>query len=996
MQSPLAAPGEPFRLGLFFKLLAFAAVVAIATFIAPLGAAILRVATRLPDQVWMSILLCVVYLLISRLFLHSFERQPLRAIGVGFDRPWFRQAFLGLFIGAALVALAWLGLIAAGATWKFNPDFRAQLLRFVLSGVFACGVGAYEEVLCRGYAMQVLYRWKPAAGIILPGLYFVAVHLPQEGGTAPLAIVNMFLAHLVYVVCFLRTRSLWLGIGIHIAWNFFLAFVFGMPISGLKTTAMVMRTEMPHSLLTGNVFGPEAGLIVTAVLALAAILLWKLLPQKHPFPSLIDTPPIGAEATVGPNAIGPQLRRFPALDILRAIAVFGILPMNIQGFALHDAAVLNPNACAWTDNINVGVWVVTTALFGRKDLMLFAMMFGAGILMITDRAAAAGRGALQLHVQRMAALVLIALVHAYLIWSGDILFTYAVCGMIVFACRNWSAKQLLLAGSVLFLVPMVLLVGAQMALPMFGPETQAKVLGSFHPTPEKIQEHYEVFRGGWGVQMSVRAGNALAQHTVLLLLAMGWVAAGMMLVGMGLYRLGYLSGERDRASYVRLLLWTAPVGILLTALGFWINFAQGWRPEFSMLIGRLPGELGAPLLALATVALVMLLFGRREHGWLARSLAAVGQMSLTNYLAHSIILTIIFYGTGFGMIGRLDRVQQLGIIVAIWIVQMLYSPLWLKYFRFGPAEWLWRSLTYVKLQPMRRSAAILLTIFVAATTTSARAQSLAESSSTHIKAHAVEISAADPAAALLPILKDRRVITIGEIHGTVEMPHFALEVSRLLLNADRDVALGLEIPINHQEYIDEARASGSAVKLRETPFFQRPFQDGRSSRAMADLIVESGRLPNLAVFAFDRSDLSLSLKERDQQMAENVLEFMARHPRHIVILFAGNLHTKSTIGTPFDAEFRPAGYFLTHLPHSPLRISDVASLLIQAGRGSYWICPSPDPAGCGSRDFVNEGSPYVTANDWSRYMVPEEDSATGYTHTVFLRSVSASPPLKQE
>lgn len=714
MQPPNSANRSQPGLALFWKLLAFAAIVAIGTVAVQFAALFVKTATRVSDKIWAPLLLFVAILLISRLFLRVFERQSLRAIGIGLDRPWVRQALLGVLLSAIMMTAAWCGLIAAGATWQFNAELGKHLPQFVLAGVFAIGVGAYEELLCRGYAMQLLYRWKPAWGVLVPGLFFVAVHLPHAGGTAPLAMFNMFLAHLLYVVCFLRTRSLWLGIGIHVAWNFFLAFVFGMPISGMKTAAVVIRTELPHSLFFGNEFGAEAGLMITAVLGVATVLLWKLLPQRHPVPSLIDAETATAETPLEARtvpeqgsplapALVPQVSRLPALDILRAIAVFGILPMNIQGFALHDSAVLNPNACAWTDPLNVGVWVVTTALFGRKDLMLFAMMFGAGILMITDRCVAAGRSALQIHVQRMAALVLIALVHAYLIWSGDILFTYAVCGMAVFACRNWPPKRLLLAGSALFLVPMVLLVVGQLAFPMLNAEMRAEVVASFEPSAEAINRHYDVFRGSWLAQMPARVSGALTQHTVLLLLAMGWVAAGMMLVGMGLYRLGYLTGQRSRDSYVRLLVWTATPGLVLTAFGFWINFEQQWRAEFSMFIGRLPGELGAPLLALATVAAVMLFFARREKSRLAESLAAVGQMSLTNYLMHSVILTFLFYGTGLGWIGTLDRAGQLGIIVAIWLVQMVYSPIWLTYFRFGPAEWLWRSLAYVEWQPMRRS-----------------------------------------------------------------------------------------------------------------------------------------------------------------------------------------------------------------------------------------------------------------------------------------------------
>lgn len=712
---PLAIASRPeTRLALFWKLFAFAAAMLVGHFVAQFGAILLRRATRISENLWQPVLLLGIVLLVSALFLRVFERQSLRAIGIGPDRPWMRQTLLGLLLGFALVALIWCVLVGTGhATWHVNEELPKRIPQLFLAGVFAFAIGIYEEALCRGYALQILARWNRVVGVTVTGLYFVAVHLFHPGGTSPLVLINMLLVHVLYVVCFFRTRSLWLGIGIHVAWNFTLANVFGMSVSGRTMSATFFRTELPPSALAGNVFGPEAGLVVTAVLAIAVLLLWRVIPSRRASPCLLGeealepdaatlTPPLDRRAEYAQPALGPQSNRFRALDILRAVAVFGILPMNIQGFALHDSAVLNPYACEWTSPSNVAVWVATSALFGRKDLMLFAMMFGAGILMIADRFASAGRSSLQIHVQRMVALMLIAGIHAYLIWPGDILFTYSICGLLVFACRRWTSTRLLGAGIALFTVPILLLVFAQWMLPLIREDWRTALLSAYHPSTEVIAEYYQTYRGSWLSQMPLRVSGALVQHSFLLLIAMGWISAGMMLVGMGLYRLGYLTGERGRDGYWRLLAWTAPSGALLTLFGFWLNFWQEWRAEFSLFIGRLPGEIGAPFLALACIAVVMLIFSNRENSCVAASLAAVGRMSLTNYLMHSVICTFLFYGTGLAWIGRVDRVQQLFIVLAIWLVQMVYSPIWLTYFRFGPAEWLWRSMAYVGFQPMRK------------------------------------------------------------------------------------------------------------------------------------------------------------------------------------------------------------------------------------------------------------------------------------------------------
>lgn len=702
----------PPRLALFWKLFCFSAIVLIGHFVAYGGAILLRVGTDVSATIWQPILMTGVALLISARFLRAFERQSLRAIGIGFDDAWLRQLTTGLILGAALVVLVWITLVSTGhATWHANEHLLRHVPHLLVAAVISLAVAVSEEVLYRGYGFQVLYLWNRGAALLVTGVLFVAIHLFQPGGASPWVALNMLLGHFFFAAYFLRTRSLWPCIGVHFAWNFTLAFVLGMPISGRRSVASLLRTDVSESILGGREFGPESGLMMTVVFAVATVLVWRLVPRKRPIPRLVDSDTSAAPTTEGEAlprtrnealvpALTPQLDRFGALDVLRALALFGILTFNIQGFALHDSAAMNPYACSWTDPLNVAVWVVSTALFGRKDLMLFTMLFGAGILMVADRCAAAGRGAMQIHVQRMAALMLVGLVHAYLIWPGDILFAYSVCGLLVFACRRWSARRLIAIGALLFLVPLVLLVVAQVVVPHLREEWQATIWAGYSPGAESVARYYEVYRGSWWSQMSERVPAAIAQQTALLFMAMGWVSAGMMLVGMGLYRLGYITGGASRRSYWRLLSWTLPCAAILTGGGYWLNFREGWRAEFSFLIGRLPAELGAPLMALACLAAAMLLFSRSKEHWLGKAFAAVGRMSLTNYLTQSLIGSFLFYGTGLGWIGQVDRVRQGLIVLVIFAFQLGFSSIWLSRFQFGPVEWLWRSMAYVRRQPM--------------------------------------------------------------------------------------------------------------------------------------------------------------------------------------------------------------------------------------------------------------------------------------------------------
>ncbi len=716
-QSP-TSDRRTFQLALFWKTVAYALVLLAGHFATPVLAIILASVVRVSPTLLEPVLSAMLVLATTALFLRYLDHKPIRALGIGFDRPWFRHLLLGLFLGVFLVSLVWAVFVAAGlASWTANKSITQATPKLVAGGVFSLAVALYLETLFRGYVFQILARWNQLPAILITGIGYVFIQALQTNSLTPIAAVNTFLAHLLFVVCFLRTRSLWLGVGVHFAWNYALGFVFGMPIGGRVAGASLFKTDMMQSVWTGGSQGPMAGLAMTLLLACSTTALWRLLQQHHPKPSLLDRDEdavvgkpanalVGSTSSLFRPAIGPQSSRIQAIDVLRGLAICGILPLNMQMFALHDAAVLNPYACEWTDSLNVGVWVALNTLFGRKDLMLFSMLFGAGILMVTDRFDESRRSAIPIQLQRMTALMLIGLIHAYVLWPGDILFTYAICGLLVFWFRRLRAIQLLWIGFGFYAVPMLFIVAGHFAFPFFPESLQTSIVASFNPSIEAILEYYETYRGSWIQQMPSRAGVAMTEQTLVFVMAMGWVAAGMMLVGMGLYRLGYMTGERARGSYVRLLVFASVAGTALLTLGFYINFQQDWRPEFSFFLGRLPGELASPIMALAWIAVVMLLCRKGTQNWLASGLASVGRMSLTNYLMHTVFCSLIFYGDGFGMIGRLDRVEQLLVSISIWIFQLVCSPLWLRYYRFGPVEWLWRSMAYAQFQPMRNSVSV--------------------------------------------------------------------------------------------------------------------------------------------------------------------------------------------------------------------------------------------------------------------------------------------------
>ena len=266
-----------------------------------------------------------------------------------------------------------------------------------------------------------------------------------------------------------------------------------------------------------------------------------------------------------PANAGPVLQsdRIASIDVLRGWAVLGILVMNIQFFAMPGAAYMNPLALGGLTLTDWSIWGVAHVLFDRKFMTIFSMLFGAGVVLMTTRnETATGRSAGR-HYRRMLVLLAFGLAHAYLLWYGDVLYCYAMCGLVVNSASGWT-----------------------------------------------VQDSF--FRG--------------------------------------------------------------------TQFNYWasIPVSLGW------------------------VGLVMLICKHQVWTHLTGRLAAVGRMALTNYLLQTVICTTIFYGHGLGRFGRIDRPGQMGVVLAVWLFQLGVSPIWLRRFRFGPMEWLWRSLTYGRFQPMRQ------------------------------------------------------------------------------------------------------------------------------------------------------------------------------------------------------------------------------------------------------------------------------------------------------
>ncbi|WP_016946905.1 DUF418 domain-containing protein YeiB [Klebsiella pneumoniae] len=372
------------------------------------------------------------------------------------------------------------------------------------------------------------------------------------------------------------------------------------------------------------------------------------------------------------------MERNVTLDFVRGVAILGILLLNISAFGLPKAAYLNP---AWSGNASLSdawTWALLDLLAQVKFLTLFALLFGAGLQLLLPR----GKRWIQ---SRLTLLALLGFIHGLFFWDGDILLAYALVGLVSWRMVREAhhVKSLFNTGVVLYLTGIAVLV-------LLGLISGTAANRSWALDAANLQyEQYWKLHGGMEA-VSNRA-DMLSDNLLALGAQYGWQLAGMMLMGAALMRSGWLKGQFSLRHYRR-------TGALLVAAGMAVNlpaiFAQwylAWDYRWCAFLLQAPRELSAPLQAIGYAALAWGYWPQLCRFRLVGAIACVGRMALTNYLLQTLICTTLFYHLGLFM--RFDRLQLLAFVPPIWAVNLLVSSLWLRRFRQGPVEWLWRQLT---------------------------------------------------------------------------------------------------------------------------------------------------------------------------------------------------------------------------------------------------------------------------------------------------------------
>jgi len=428
------------------------------------------------------------------------------------------------------------------------------------------------------------------------------------------------------------------------------------------------------------------------------------------------------------NQLGPVTgaERIRSLDVLRGVALLGILLMNITGFGLVFWAYVDPTIQGGSEGYNLYAWVMNNMFFEGTMRAMFSMLFGVGMVLMTSRMINKGGGieVADIYYRRTIWLLIFGVIHGYIIlWTGDILFAYGLYGLFLFPFRNTSPKKLIMAAAILTLIGVALAsYGYSKDMKHLEQYTKAQSYENESDIPEDIKEGKEAWealvtemktpeekvledtesmhKGYFDIVLFLAPVNRFMQSTFNYDYN-PWDILAMMLLGIALYKLRVITAELSYKSYLIMMVVGYGIGLSVnyyeTMLILNDNFSV---PSFhkagrTYAIGRIAVSFGH-------IGLVMIFCKLNIIVFLKNALAAVGRMALTNYIMHSVICAIIFTGVGFSMFGKLQRYELYYVVVSIWIFQLIVSPIWLKYYRFGPLEWMWRSLTYKQIQPFKR------------------------------------------------------------------------------------------------------------------------------------------------------------------------------------------------------------------------------------------------------------------------------------------------------
>lgn len=392
--------------------------------------------------------------------------------------------------------------------------------------------------------------------------------------------------------------------------------------------------------------------------------------------------------------------RIESLDVLRGFAILGILIVNAPYFAGTFHAAMMPNAIPLAVNQStLWSWLVMHTFFEFKCITLFSMLFGVSLYLVGGERSDKEKGA-QLR-RRLSWMVVFGLIHGLLIWYGDILFNYAICGFIVMLARSWKPRTLLIWGLFWTLLSSGLIGLMVWSMQFAPPEALAQQAAMMSLTAEQFATFKAAITGGplstlmqnidWWISFFLQSLIFITPRTV-----------GIMMIGLALFKWGFMSGKGPVWLYVLFLVLGAGSFAAMWMLGL-KEFEAGFPVHMMQGEGILMTSLLSPFGTLFYISLFVLLLKVNAIGFLLGILAATGRMAFTNYIAQSLIMTTIFWRLGY--FGEVSRPDLWLVVGGVWVAQLIWSPIWLSIFAMGPLEWVWRCLTYKRWVPITKSKA---------------------------------------------------------------------------------------------------------------------------------------------------------------------------------------------------------------------------------------------------------------------------------------------------
>lgn len=382
--------------------------------------------------------------------------------------------------------------------------------------------------------------------------------------------------------------------------------------------------------------------------------------------------------------------RIEQMDVLRGIAVLGILIMNIKGFALVSSMYINPLA---TGPISQAEWLlfgVERLFVDYKFLAIFSIMFGAGIALLDQKLVQAHRGAFSYQFRRLFLLAIIGAMHAFILWYGDILLSYAVCGLVALLFVRLPVKLLLGLALLMAAVPVWYFIQGQISIQGASPDAIKSMVASFWvPSQSSIESEVAGYTGALSQQFEARLSSLKFMLLYLFPRENFWKSTSLMLLGIALFKSGFFYGLWNKTRYLTWGLSFTAAGLVITSFGLYQDVQSGFAIQTSLNSGRMYLYVGSIPMGVGYAALFYYLYPKISF-FQQSGLASVGRMALSNYIMQTIICTFIFYGWGLGLYGQFGVLTLLLLVLAIWVGQYFLSSWWLSKHSQGPLERIWR------------------------------------------------------------------------------------------------------------------------------------------------------------------------------------------------------------------------------------------------------------------------------------------------------------------